>query len=66
MPRACDTLRRTLLFRYSVAGFVLALRWVGDGGAAQADHRKLRNDVIDANYVAYGTLFDGLLTKTTR
>ena len=66
IPRDPVAFRRTLIFRYSLVGFVLAVRWVGDGGAKNAAHRKLRNDIIDANYVAYATLFDGLLTNDSK
>lgn len=54
--------RNSLAFRVALSGNVLALRWIADA-VTTARAEKLRNDMVDAFYVAYATFFDGLLTK---
>jgi hypothetical protein len=51
------------LFRFSLCGYLLALRWVTSGGACGVNAEKLRNDVVDMHYATYATYFDGLLTN---
>jgi hypothetical protein len=63
LPKDISTLCRTYLFRYALAAFLLVSHWIGQGGASGAKPHKLRNDHVDATYVAYATLFDGLLTE---
>jgi len=56
-------IRESFLFRFSlvaVAQFMLLCR---DGLSAKMSHRTMRNDTIDANYITYATLFDGILTE---
>lgn len=62
VPKPFSELRETLLFRYALANYVLASRWIAVGGANGAKPETLRNDIVDATYVAYATLFDGLLS----
>lgn len=50
------------LFRYVLAGKVMALRWLIDGGWDARDPEKQQNDVVDMSYVAYGSYFDELLS----
>jgi hypothetical protein len=52
----------TLIFRASVCFYLLALRWISVGGAKGAKPEKIRNDIVDINFAAYATFFDGLLT----
>jgi hypothetical protein len=66
MPASLSALKKTLLFRYAVAGQLLANAWLGMGGIATVKRERLRNDVLDMSYVAYSTLFDGLLSDDTR
>jgi hypothetical protein len=63
MPSNFIEFRRSYIFRYSVASYLLAMRWISDGGATYAKPEKLCNDVVDMTYVAYATFFDGLLSK---
>jgi hypothetical protein len=56
-------LRERLIFRHALASYLLALRWIEDGGIAGAAVSKLRNDLIDASCVAYATFFDGILSN---
>jgi hypothetical protein len=45
-----------------LCGYLLALRWIAVGGAAGATAKKLRNDMVDVNFAATATDFDGLLS----
>ena len=56
----------TFPFRYAVCTYALSLKWVIDGGYANAAQPKLRNDYIDMTYAAYATFFDGLMTRDTK
>lgn len=49
-------------YRYATACALLAVDWT-EGGLEGANDKALRNDLIDMSYVAFGTMFDGLLTK---
>jgi hypothetical protein len=53
-------------FRYAVAMHALAATWVGNRGYETAKAERLRNDSIDMFYVAYGTYFDGVITRDNR
>lgn len=48
--------------RFALANLVLNLRWGIEGGLAGAAPKTIRNDVTDMSYVAYATLYDGLIT----
>jgi len=63
VPQNGDELRGSYIFRYSVAAYLLAMRWISDGGAKTVKPENLRNDVVDMTYVAYATFFDGLLSR---
>jgi hypothetical protein len=39
------------------------LKWISDGGTGNVKPEKLRNDVIDMQYVPYATFYNGLLTN---
>jgi hypothetical protein len=52
----------TLLFRAALCINLWGLRWITVGGASRAKPNKIRNDMIDINFAAYATFFDGLLT----
>jgi hypothetical protein len=62
MPQA-GKVRDSYLFRFAVSTYILALKWISDGGPATVKLDKLRNDIVDMNYVAYATYFDGLLSR---
>jgi hypothetical protein len=63
IPRYGSELKGSYIFRYSIATFLLAMRWISDGGAKNVKPQKLRNDVVDMTYVVYATFFDGLLSR---
>lgn len=50
------------LFRIALCMFLLGLRWIAVGGAANVSVQRLRNDLVDINFAAFATYFDGLLT----
>jgi hypothetical protein len=52
----------TSLFRYAMAGYLVALRWISVGGARNVKPEKIRNDIVDCTYAAYATYFQGLLS----
>ena len=64
-PNATE-LPNTFIFRSSLCMYLLALDWAANGGVIGASPEKLRNDVVDMNFAAYGTYFDGLLSKDTK
>jgi hypothetical protein len=64
-PRGLEV-RNTFIFRYALCGYVSILKRIEDGGAGKTKPEKLRNDVIDVNFAAFATYFDGLLTSDKR
>jgi hypothetical protein len=56
----------TFIFRYALAGYLVALRRIADGGAKNVKPEKIRNDIVDATYAAYATYFQGLLSNDTK
>jgi len=54
------------ILRFAVSAYLLALRWISDGGPGTVSLEKMGNDVIDMHYVAHATLFDGLLTNDNK
>jgi hypothetical protein len=65
LPRA-EELTNTFLFRYALGSCLLSLRWASNGGAATATNEKLRNDLVDLNFVSFATFFDGLLSDDAK
>ena len=60
------TLPNAFLFRFAVAGYVVALRCLKEGGAKGASKENIRNQMVDAMFATYATYFDGILTKDQR
>lgn len=56
----------SLAFRFALAVYLLTVAWAAMGGVEAASPSKLKNDIIDMNYVAVGTLFDGVLSNDKR
>lgn len=56
-------LPNTFIFRVALCGYLLVLDWISEGGANGAKPSTLRNDMIDVNFAAYATFFDGLLSR---
>jgi hypothetical protein len=55
-------LANTYPFRFALCAYLLFEQWVADGRPKLVRADKLRNDVVDVSFAAYGTFFDGLLT----
>jgi len=64
-PRGPEV-RNAFIFRYALCGHVSILKRIEDGGAGKTKPEKLRNDVIDVNFAAFATYFDGLITSDQR
>src|SRR5262249_18823654 len=65
LPRG-PQVRNTFLFRYALCGYVSILKRIEEGGAGKVSDENLRNDMVDANFAAFATYFDGLLTNDKR
>lgn len=50
------------VFRVALCMLLLALRWISVGGATNTRPQRIRNDLVDINFAAFATYFDGLLT----
>lgn len=51
-----------LIFRFAVCGVCLAMRWIRRG-SPPTNRDRIRNDCIDLSFAAFGTYFDGILSK---
>ncbi len=58
-----DELQNSFIFRYSLCAYLLVLNWISEGGVVGVKPEKMRNDLVDMNYVAFATYFDGLITN---
>ncbi|MCX5698821.1 MAG: hypothetical protein NTX01_03905 [Candidatus Omnitrophica bacterium] len=65
IPQA-PQVKNSYIFRFAISAYLLNLRWISDGGIENVNLDRLRNDVVDMNYVTYATFFDGLLTKDNK
>lgn len=65
LPRGTEV-RDSFIFRFAVCAHVLVFRWIEVGGAGRTKADRLRNDIVDVNFAAYGTYFDDLLTADTK
>lgn len=61
LPPAAE-LPYTFIFRYAMCGYLLALRWLSLGGFKDAKPERIRNDIVDITFSAYGTHFQGVLS----
>ncbi len=62
-PPISNELPSSFIFRYSLCMYLLVIHWISKGGVEDVNPAKMQNDMIDMNYVAYSTYFDGLLSK---
>jgi hypothetical protein len=60
------TLPNAFLFRFAVAGYVVALRCIKEGGANGASPENMGSQMVDAMFATYATYFDGIFTKDRR
>jgi hypothetical protein len=61
-PPRLKQLPNAFIFRYAVAGYVVALCCLKDGGPGRASVENIRNQLVDAMFAAYATYFDGFLS----
>ena len=61
-----EELPGTFIFRAALCTYLLALERGALGGANSTSPAKLRNDMVDMNFAAYGTFFDGVLSADAR
>jgi hypothetical protein len=62
MPRI-EELHNTFLFRTAVCALFWALSWIAVGGPTNdVKTERIRNDLVDVNFAAFGTYFDGVLS----
>lgn len=62
-PPALKQLPNAFLFRFAVAGYIVALRFIKEGGPGSASVDKIRNHLVDAMFAAYASYFDGFLSN---
>lgn len=61
-PPSRSSMVNTFLFRMSLSLILCFLGWIRTGSQQQKRPERVRNDIVDANFAAYGTYFNGLLT----
>jgi hypothetical protein len=57
--------RNTFIFRYALCAYLSILKWISIGGTRSTTRKpeRIRNDyIVDVNFAAFATYFDGLLT----
>jgi transcriptional regulator with XRE-family HTH domain len=59
-------IRNTFLFRFALCASVSILKRIEEGGAGKVSDENLRNDMVDVNFAAFATYFDGLFTSDKR
>ena len=55
-------LPNTYIFRAALCNYLCVLDWGAYGGARDANPVKHRNDMVDMNFAAYATYFDGIIS----
>ncbi len=58
-----EELPNTFIFRVTFACFLQSIRRFSQGGLGELSAEKLRNDLVDMMFVAYGSYFDGLMSS---
>lgn len=59
-------IRNTFLFRFALCASVSILKRIEEGGAGKVNDENFRNDMVDVNFAAFATYFDGLFTDDKR
>ena len=54
------------IFRSALCAYLLSLQWISVGGAKKVKPDRIRNDMVDVNFAAYATYFDGLLSADNK
>jgi len=65
LPRGRQ-IRNTFLFRFALCASVSILKRIEEGSAGKVSDENLRNDMVDVNFAAFATYFDGLFTDDKR
>lgn len=58
-----EELPNTYFFRVTLACYLMAITRAAHGGVSSIRPDRLRNDLVDMTFVAYGTYFDGILSE---
>jgi hypothetical protein len=66
LVKRADYARNNYMFRWALAGYLLPIKWLAEGGYENLPIQKLQNDIVDTTYVAYATYFDGLLSRDNK
>lgn len=61
-----EELPYTLIFRIALSSFLAALERGAHGSAIDTRPDKLRNDLVDMNFVAFASYYDGILSHDAR
>ena len=62
LPSAAEV-QNTLIFRFALCMQLLVLHWISVGSQMNVKSERFVNDKVDMMIAAYGTFFDGVLTK---
>lgn len=65
IPRK-DERVRTFHFRNCLCALSFLINWIIQGSPQGLNQERLRNDIVDINFAAFATFFDGLLTSDKR
>jgi hypothetical protein len=65
-PPTVSELPYAFLFRFALCAYLQTLRRIRDGGAGDVKADKIANDIVDATFAAYGTYFQGVLSKDAK
>jgi hypothetical protein len=61
-----NDIKNTFAFRVALAMYVLVLHRTAASTVKDMSPSRLRNDLVDMTFVAYGTFFDGVMTADSR
>jgi hypothetical protein len=61
-------LQHIFIFRAALCHYLLAIRWIETGATANRNTNigRMVNDLVDSNFAAFATYFDGLLTSDAK
>ncbi len=54
------------LYRYALSCVIYTLTWIRHGSQSNKKDKLIRNDLVDLAFAAYGTYFNGLMTRDGR
>ena len=56
-------LPNAFIFRSALCAYLFFIEWVSVGSPPKIKPERMRNDLVDINFAAYATYFDGLFTE---